>query len=99
MLSIPLTPVPSQTLNSVLSGQNCTLNIYTLSTGLFMDVLINGISIVSGVLCVNRSRIVRNAYLGFIGDLVFTDTQGTNDPDYTGLGTRYALIYLEASDL
>jgi len=99
MQSIPLTAVPSQTFNAVLGGQNCTLNIYTLSTGLFMDVLISGIAVISGVLCLNRVRIVRDAYLGFIGDLAFTDTQGANDPDYTGLGTRYVLLYLEASDL
>jgi hypothetical protein len=42
---------------------------------------------------------VRETYLGFIGDLSFTDTQGTSDPVYTGLGSRFVLLYLEASDL
>ena len=99
MLSIPLSAVASQTVNTVLGGQNVTLNVYTLSTGLFMDVLVNGIAIITGVLCLNQVRVVRDAYLGFIGDLAFSDTQGSNDPDYTGLDSRYALIYLEASDL
>ena len=99
MQTLPLTASPSQTLNAVLGNQNCTLNVYTLSMGLFIDVLINGNAVISGVLCLNQVRIVRDEYLGFLGDLVFTDTQGTNDPDYTGLGSRYQLIYLEASDL
>lgn len=99
MQTVPLTAMPSQTLNAVLGNQNCTLNVYTLSTGLFIDVLINGIAVISGVLCLNQVRTVRDAYLGFVGDLIFTDTQGTNDPDYTGLGSRYQLIYLEADDL
>ena len=99
MLAIPLLAVPSQTANILLGGQNCTLNVYTLSTGLFMDVLVNGLPIITGVLCVNQVRVVRDAYLGFVGDLAFSDTQGSNDPDYTGLDSRYALVYLEASDL
>jgi hypothetical protein len=99
MLSIPLTSVPSQTLNAVLGGQNCTLNVYTLSTGLFIDVIVNGAPILSGALCLNQVRVIRDKYLGFIGDLAFFDTQGVNDPDYTGLGGRYVLLYLEASDL
>lgn len=99
MQTVPLTAVASQTLNAVLGNQNCTLNIYTLSTGLFMDVLINNAPILSGALCLNQVSIIRDAYLGFVGDLVFTDTQGANDPDYTGLGSRYQLIYLEAADL
>lgn len=99
MLSIPLTAVPSQTLNAVLGTQSCTINVYTLTTGLFIDVFVSGLPIIAGVLCLNQARIVRDKYLGFIGDLAFTDTQGTGDPDYTGLGSRYVLVYLEASDL
>jgi hypothetical protein len=55
--------------------------------------------ILSGVLCENVNRLVRNSYFGFLGDLAFLDNQGTSDPFYTGLGTRYSLIYLEPADL
>jgi hypothetical protein len=42
-------------------------------------------------------------YLGFSGDFLFIDTQASptqnaQDPVYTGLGTRWQLLYLEASD-
>ena len=40
-----------------------------------------------------------SSYLGFVGDLMFSDTQGTSDPSSPGLGTRYLLMYIEASDL
>lgn len=43
--------------------------------------------------------IVRSAYLGFIGDLAFIDTQGTSDPIYAGLGTRFQLVYLFPVDV
>ncbi len=99
MLAIPLTAVPNQTLKATLNGQYCTLNIYTLSTGLYLDLLVNGSPIVQGVLCLNKVLIVRELYLGFIGDLVFADTQGESDPDYTGLGSRFVLMYVYPSEL
>jgi hypothetical protein len=51
------------------------------------------------VICLNLVRIVRSLYLGFSGDLCFLDTQGSTDPVYTGLGTRYQFLYLEKQDL
>lgn len=64
-----------------------------------MDLSVNELPIVQGVLCLNNCLIVREPYLGFVGDLSFVDTQGTNDPDYTGLGGRYQLQYFEAQDM
>ncbi len=99
MLLIPLSPTPSQTLNVTLAGQACTINVYQKFYGLFCSIFVNQTPIIQGVLCLNRNYIVRSTYLGFIGDLGFIDTQGTSDPSYTGLGDRFALLYLEASDL
>src|SRR5574337_2084133 len=99
MQLIPLKAVPSQKLNVTLGGQYCTINLYTLATGLFLDLLVNDAPILQGVRCLNNDRIVREPYLGFVGDLGFSDTQGASDPVYTGLGSRYQLLYLEASDL
>jgi len=64
-----------------------------------MDVLLNNVTICAGVQCYNNNKIVREAYSGLIGDFMFTDTQGSDDPVYTGLGDRFKLIYLEAADL
>ena len=99
MLSIPLQAVPSQTLAVALNGQNCQINLYTTLWGLFLDLYVNNIQIVSGVICQNNNRIVRSTYLGFVGDLLFADMQGNTDPVYTGLGARYQLLYLSPSDL
>lgn len=99
MMTIPVQAIPNQTLQVQLAGQNCTLNLYQTTFGLFMDVLVGSSSIANAVIAENLNRIVRYLYLGFIGDFIFEDTQGTSDPVYTGLGTRYKLIYLEESDL
>lgn len=37
-------------------------------------------AVVLGVTCLHATRIVRDAYLGFAGDLAFYDLQGTDDP-------------------
>ena len=94
MQIIPLQPIPAQTLNIVLGGQNCAIAVYHKTTGLFIDLVSNGVTILTGQVCRDRDYIVRLGYLGFQGDLAFMDTQGTSDPDYTGLGSRYVLMYL-----
>lgn len=92
---IPLQPVPSQTLSVVLSGQNCQISVYQKSTGLYLDLKVDDAPIVTTVLCHDRVRLVRSAYLGFAGDLAFEDTLGQADPQYDSLGSRFVLSYLE----
>lgn len=99
MQIIPLQAVPNQTLTVLLADQNCRINVYQKFFGLFVDLSVGSTLILSGVIAQQANRIARYAYLGFTGDLVFFDTQGATDPVYTGLGSRYQLVYLEAADL
>lgn len=113
MQTIPLTAASSQTLSATLGGQVCQINVYQKTfwtdnneagmmaqiTPMFLDLYVNNSLIIGGVLCLNGTLIVRDAYFGFTGDLAFYDTQGEDDPVYTGLGSRFFLVYLEASDL
>lgn len=99
MQNVPLQPVPNQTLNVVLGGQPCTLKVYEKFYGLYVDVYVDGALIVGGVIGQNLNRIVRSAYLGFVGDLMFADAQGEQDPDYAGLASRFFLFYLTTDDL
>lgn len=98
MKIIPLAAVPSQTLTVQLAGQACRINVYQKSTGLFVDLYVSDALIVGGVIALDRNRLVRSAYLGFVGDLEFADTQGLEDPVSTGLGSRFLFCYLEAGD-
>jgi|SRR5579859_7284934 len=99
MLVIPTQAVPNQeftvTLGDQLSQININQNLYSMT----LSLLVNNSLIIGGVVCENLNRIVRDAYLGFEGDLCFLDTQGQSDPYYTGLGTRFQLIYLTAADI
>lgn len=99
MQQIPVQPLPSQVMNITLANQNCTIKLYQLSTGLYCDLHVGSELIIGGVICENLNRIVRDLYLGFVGDLGFYDMQGTDNPYYTGLGTRFIFIYLTKEDL
>ena len=98
MQQIPLRPIPSQSVKVVLNGQNCQLLIYQKSQGIFVDVNADGIDIVTGVIARDSVPIVCRDYAGFVGNLLFIDTQGALDPQYAGLGARYNLIYLTAAE-
>lgn len=54
--------------------------VYENLNPVFLDLYVNDALIIGGVLCLNEVRIVRDAYLGFIGDLAVIDLQGTSDP-------------------
>lgn len=99
MLIIPTAAVASQTFNVVLGSQSCTINLYQKSGLMFCDLLVSAVTVMSGVICRDRVRLVRQKYLGFTGDLVFIDQQGTSDPTYTGLGSQFCFYYLEEDDL
>lgn len=91
--TIPIKQVPSQRVNVVLSGQPCTIELRQLGGRQYFSLALNGEVICQNVLMVDRSRIVRAAYTGFVGDFASIDTQGTDAPDYTGWGTRWLLAY------
>lgn len=119
MQVVPLAPNPNQTLQIVLAGQNCSIELRTLDGYAVTDIAdfsednpylafsldVSGVSITVTQNCLNLKRLLINRqYLGFVGDFMFVDTQpdpvtGSADPQYSGLGTRWQLIYLEASDL
>jgi hypothetical protein len=98
MQTVPLQAVPNQAVTIVLNNQNCQISVYQKLYGLFLDLYVDNLPLVTGVLCENLHLCIISSYLGFIGDLAFSDSQGTSDPVYTGLGTRFNLIYLAPSD-
>lgn len=99
MLVIPLSASPSQQVSVTLNGQNCVIRVYQKSTGVYADLTVNNVVLFTAVLCHDRDRLVRYKYLGFSGDLSFIDSQGSTDPDYTGFGSQYFLVYLSPDEV
>jgi len=103
MQTVPLQAVPSQKIKTTLDSQIVEIDIRQLRYGMFINITVNGVLEIGAVICQNLNRIIRSVYLndnaGFAGDFVFNDTQGTSDPDYTGLGSRFQLLYLSQDEL
>ena len=64
---------------------------------LFLDLAVNGTPLLSGVPCLCGVRIVQDVYWGFYGDLAFFDSEGTDDPQWAGLGSRWFLAFLDGT--
>ncbi len=99
MLVVPLESVPSETLFITLGGQACGISVRSNNGNLYFNLLVNNEPIVVGKICRNRQRLLIGLnYRGFIGDFVFVDSQGDESPAYSGLGTRWKLYYLSATE-
>jgi hypothetical protein len=96
-LSIPLQAVPNQSLTVNLDGQEVGIDLRTLNSGLYMSISLSGTVFLSSIIVMTNAQLINQTYYGFSGQLMMIDTQGTGDPDYTGLGTRWLLIYTPAS--
>ena len=100
MQQIPIRAVSNQTLFTTLGSQDVQINIRQRITGVYFDLYLSNTRLVSAVYGRNMTPMVVDAYLGFVGDVMWVDTLGLNqDPVWSGLGTQFALVYLSASDL
>ena len=99
-VEIPLAAVASQHLAIVLAAQNCLINVYQKADSMYVDLTVNDVPILRTHAARNGIGLLLAAkYFGFIGDLVFIDTQGDDPPHYTGLTDRFIFVYLSPSEL
>lgn len=68
--------------------------VTTRTPALYADVFSNDALVAGGVICRNGMRLLRQNFTGFVGDLVFFDLAGNDDPLSAGLGTRWFLYFL-----
>ena len=98
MSAIPLQPVPAQSVKTILGGQNCLIRVYQKTQGLFVDLVSDGQPVVTCVIARDAVPLVCREYVGFVGNLIFVDTQGDADTTHDGLGSRFILIYITAEE-
>ena len=99
MQQIPLQSISSQQLLVTLDGQQCAISVYVKTQCMFFDLAVNGTQVAYAVQCKNLVSLVPTSYLGFSGWLTLVDTQGSSDPIYTGLGSRWIMLYMDKADL
>ncbi len=100
MRVIPLAAIPSQTLDVVLDGQSAQIALRQNGPYMYFSLRLNDAPVVSARICrVDQLLLLDAGYRGFLGQFIFVDLQGVADPVYTGLGSRFVLVYLSESDL
>lgn len=103
MQIISLSAEKSQQFTTVLDGISSKIQLTQRTTGLYIDLWVGDKAVCLGTLCLNANFIVRYDYLransGFSGDLFFIDTQGSDSPEWSELGSRYLLYYVTDDEL
>jgi len=98
MQTIPIQAVANQIVKVVLDGQNCQILIAQRNEDIFVDVNVNGVDLVCNAIARDSVPLVCREYAGFSGQLMFIDSSAADDPQFSGFGSRWFLVYLSESE-
>jgi hypothetical protein len=87
LMNIPLQPIPNQSVSFLLNGTPYTIEVDTRLENIYISIFQAGQYVL-------RNRALR-AYAPVGFGLQLADTLGTDDPVYTGLGSRWLLMGLQ----
>lgn len=92
---IPLDVISDQTFVIDLNGQDCQIHLYLRFRNMYMDFMKDDEILFQGKICLNDVDLITSKTWGFDGQVKFIDTQGSEDPYYTGFGERWFLVYVQ----
>lgn len=92
---IPLDSIPNQKFDVALNNQRCRFEFITRGPFLYMNLSINEVPKINGMICLNKVDLVQYIDYEFDGKIYFEDLQGNADPLFYGLGERWQLVYEE----
>ncbi|MBC8947095.1 hypothetical protein [Xenorhabdus indica] len=85
LVEIAILPIPNQTTSFTIDSDLIDLTLESRLGAIFATVQKNGEYLVCNRVCKNLSYICQW--------LVFVDIEGNADPEYSGLGSRYKLVW------
>lgn len=95
---VPIIAVPAQKVAVILDNQDCVLRLYQRGAYLFCDLEADGVQAWQGFICQNRVNLKQYDYLPFRGGLYFVDHEAQEPPHFSGLGDRFALLFISADE-
>lgn len=95
---IQLSPIPSQSLKVVLADQDCEISLYLRGENFFLDLIVNGETVQTGAIVNEGASIISAPNALFSGGLAVVDMLGDDAPEFSGLGSRWILVYYPASE-
>lgn len=98
MMEIPLSAVPFQVVNAIVNGQSYQVTVRQLGDSLFSSVVCDGESVTDSVAAVANGPLIPWAQTIAQTQLYWYDSQGSDRPNYEGLGDRWRLVFEELED-
>lgn len=95
ILLIPIQNIPDQEFVVDLNGKECSMRIYLRYNYMYLDLTVDDKVLFKGQICLNNVDLIQYNHMDFDGNLRFIDTQGNEDPYYTGFGERWYLAYVQ----
>lgn len=101
MMTISLKKKKLQSFTITIDNQRFGIRLYycEFTDDLFFDLDVDEVTKIRGIKVFNGNLLVRYKYLKVNGDFVFADSQGNDDPVYTGFGDRWNLYYVTEDEL
>lgn len=91
--NVPLDALPNQNFTLEMDGKDVELEFLTRGPFLYANIKVDSQDKLNGIVCQNKCNLFLYPNIGINGKLYFEDTQGSLDPIYFGLGTRWILVY------
>lgn len=92
---IPLSAVPFQTVSAVVNGQQYRITVRQLGAFLYTSVTVDGTKVTDTVAATVATGIIPWAQNVADTNPYFVDTQGSQAPQYEGIGERWVLLFDE----
>ena len=93
MQLIPIDKQPNQKFNIRLEDKDVELEFITRGLFMYANIMVQKEPLINGVICLNGVNLNQYPNTKLKGKIYFKDTQGEDDPVYSGLNDRWILIY------
>lgn len=92
---IPLTAIPHQLVATIVNGQAVQIEVRQMGSSLYTSCMVDGVQINRNVRAVNHGEVLPWSDFRVGSQIEWVDTQGDDDPQFDGLGSRWLMCFDE----
>ena len=91
--ALRLSAIPNQVCNAVINGQSFVIAVRQIGSGLFTSVNVDGTQVTQNVRATAGGCLTPWPHASVGTKLYWLDQQGSEPPQYEGLGDRWVIAY------
>lgn len=96
--ALRLSPLPNQSVQTVINGQSFVIHIRQIGASLFTSTNVDGEQITETVRATDGGSLTPWPHSAVKTDLRWVDTVGHEPPNYAGLGDRWLIVFEDSTD-